>query len=78
MVIAQPAALHILTPGSPAYALAKIGAVGSLVALRMMLARRERRRRDDAPAESEAQEPVPVRRQPHPVSRKKRKRRRRG
>ena len=71
-------ALHILTPGSPAYALAKIGAVGSLVALRMMLARRDRRRRDDAPAESEAQEPVPVRRQPHSVSRKKRKRRRRG
>ncbi len=77
MVIAQPAALHILTPGSPAYALAKVSAVGGLVALRMVLARRERRRTEEEAA-AEAPEPVPVRRRPHPVSKKKRKRRRRG
>ena len=76
MVIAQPAALHILTPGSPAYAVAKVSAVGGLVALRMLLARRDRRRREEE-AETETPEPVPVRR-PHPVSKKKRKRRRRG
>jgi hypothetical protein len=77
MVIAQPAALHILTPGSPAYALAKVGALGSLVALRVVLARRERRRRE-GPAETDVPDAAPARRQPHPVSRKKRKRRRRG
>ena len=76
MVIAQPAALHILTPGSPAYAVAKVSAVGGLVALRMLLARRDRRRREEE-AETETPEPVPVRR-PHPVSKKKRRRRRRG
>jgi hypothetical protein len=76
MVIAQPAALHILTPGSPAYALAKVGALGSLVALRVVLARRARRGRDGA-EENDVPDPAPARRQPHPVSRKKRKGRRR-
>jgi hypothetical protein len=77
MVIAQPAALHILTPGSPAYALAKLSAVGGLVALRVVLARRERRRHQTE-TEVDIPDPAPVRRQPHPVSRKNRKHRRRG
>jgi hypothetical protein len=40
------AALHILTPGSPAYALAKMAAVGGVIALRMWMAKRERERRE--------------------------------
>jgi hypothetical protein len=44
--LAHPAALHILTPGSPAYALAKLGAIGGLIALRMWMAKRERERQE--------------------------------
>jgi hypothetical protein len=74
--LAHPAALHILTPGSPAYALAKVGAIGGLIALRVVMARRDRARREQE-AEPEAA-PHPERRpQPHPVSRKKQRRRRR-
>jgi hypothetical protein len=74
--MAHPAALHILTPGSPAYALAKLGAIGGLIALRVVMARRDRARRGRQ-AEPEAA-PHPERRpQPHPVSRKKQRRRRR-
>jgi hypothetical protein len=65
--VAHPAALHPLTPGSPAYALLKLGAVGSIFALRFVLLRR-----------SKAKEvPPPARRDPHPVSKKKKRRRRR-
>jgi hypothetical protein len=39
---AAPAALHLLTPGSPAYALLKVGAIGGVIALRMAMARRRR------------------------------------
>lgn len=71
--MAVHAAIHPLTPGSPAYALAKVGAIGGLVALRLFLSRRSRERSD-----SEARhETPPRRRSPHPVSRKKRRRRRR-
>lgn len=70
----HPAAIHPLTPGSPAYAMLKLGAVGSLVALRFALARRNRDRDGSAP-EPAATEPE---RSPHPVSRKKKKRRRRA
>ena len=38
----HPAAIHPLTPGSPAYAMLKVGAIGSVVALRFALTRRKR------------------------------------
>jgi hypothetical protein len=70
----HPAAIHPLTPGSPAYAALKVGAIGSVVALRFALTRRNR----GGHAEEAAPEPPPERlRSPHPVSKKK-KRRRRG
>jgi hypothetical protein len=74
--LTHPAALHILTPGSPAYALAKVSAIGGLIALRVVMARRDRARREQ---EMETAPPSqPERRpQPHPVSRKKQRRRRR-
>ena len=65
------AAIHPLTPGSPAYAALKVGAIGTVVALRFALSRRSRHGHED-----EAPEPQPQR-SPHPV-RKKKKRRRRG
>ena len=68
----HPAAIHPLTPGSPAYAALKVGAIGTVVALRFALTRRNRGKQEPAA------EPQPERaRSPHPVSRKK-KRRRRG
>ena len=74
--VAQPAAVHLLTPGSPAYAALKIGAIGGIFALRFALVRKNRG--ESAAAESEPVEPAePVRRTPHPVSRKKKRRRRR-
>jgi hypothetical protein len=63
----HPAAIHPLTPGSPAYAMLKVGAIGSVFALRFALTRRSRRQDDEAPAERQ--------RSAHPVSRKKKKRR---
>jgi hypothetical protein len=68
---AAPAALHLLTPGSPAYALLKVGAIGGIIALRFALVRKNK---DIEAAESHAPGP---RREPHPVSRKKKRRRRR-
>lgn len=74
--VAHPAALHLLTPGSPAYAMLKVGAIGGIFALRFALVRRNR-----APADEGAPEQVetapPMRRDPHPVSKKKKRRRRR-
>jgi hypothetical protein len=71
------AALHVLTPGSPAYALAKLSAIGGLVALRLVMGRR--RRAKEAPAPEAAAPPAAARRPaPHPVSARKKKRRRRG
>jgi hypothetical protein len=70
----HPAAIHPLTPGSPAYAALKVGAIGTVVALRFALARRNR----DGHGDEASAQPQPERqRPPHPVSRKK-KRRRRG
>ncbi len=70
----HPAAIHPLTPGSPAYAALKVGAIGTVVALRFALTRRNRDGHgDEAPAEVQPERQRP----PHPVSRKK-KRRRRG
>jgi hypothetical protein len=73
--LVHAASLHVLTPGSPAYALAKVGAIGGLIALRVVMARRDRAGRGQE-AEPEAAQPE-RRAQPHPVSRKKRRRRRR-
>jgi hypothetical protein len=42
------AAIHPLTPGSPAYAILKVSAVGGLIALRMVMARRSK---GDTPAD---------------------------
>jgi hypothetical protein len=68
------AALHVLTPGSPAYAALKLSAIGGLVALRFVMARRGRAKKEPV-----AEQTAPVRRQsPHPVSAKKKRRRRRG
>jgi hypothetical protein len=68
------AAIHPLTPGSPAYAIAKIGAVGGLIALRVAMSRRSKRREDPA-AEAAPTAEAPAR--PHPVSQRKANRRRR-
>jgi hypothetical protein len=66
-----PAALHLLTPGSPAYAMLKVGAIGGIFALRFALVRRNKQ---TDPAEAPSPPPP---RDPHPVSRKKKRRRRR-
>jgi hypothetical protein len=62
--VPHPAALHPLTPGSPAYALLKVGAVGGVIALRFALARRGRAQEEEAPAPAA------------PPTKKKRRRRR--
>ena len=73
----HPAVIHPLTPGSPAYAMLKVGAIGSIVALRFALTRRNRNEGGETP-EQLATEPTAERQAPaHPVSRKKKKRRRR-
>ena len=72
---AQPAALHLLTPGSPAYAMLKVGAIGGIFALRFALVRKKKTEEHEAHAE-----PVGAAartREPHPVSKKKKRRRRR-
>ena len=74
--MAQPAVLHLLTPGSPAYAALKVGAIGSIFALRFALVRKNRGEHGAAEAEP-VEAAVPVRRDPHPVSKKKKRRRRR-
>ena len=74
--VAQPAALHLLTPGSPAYAMLKIGAIGGIFALRFALVRRNKDRHKDASPEP-IEAAAPVQRDPHPVSKKKKRRRRR-
>ncbi|HEY6779125.1 MAG TPA: hypothetical protein VI122_21685 [Thermoleophilaceae bacterium] len=71
------AALHVLTPGSPAYAALKLSAIGGLVALRFVMSRRGKAKREHAP--EQAAPPAPERRPtPHPVSARKKRRRRRG
>ncbi len=74
----HPAVIHPLTPGSPAYAMLKVGAIGSVVALRFALVRRNRHQDGDA-HEQGATDTVPAARErsPHPVSRKKKRKRRR-
>jgi hypothetical protein len=67
------AALHPLTPGSPVYAMLKVGAIGSIVALRFVLGRRSK----EQEAEPERVEVAPPVSRSHPVSKKKKRRRRR-
>ena len=74
--VAQPAALHLLTPGSPAYAMLKIGAIGGIFALRFALVRRNKDH-DGHAAPEPVEAAAPVQRDPHPVSKKKKRRRRR-
>jgi hypothetical protein len=71
------AAIHPLTPGSPVYAILKVSAVGGLIALRMVMARRSKADTpaDDGPEPQPA--PDPAEPAPHPVSRRKAQRRRR-
>jgi hypothetical protein len=69
-----PAALHPLTPGTPLYGMLKIGAVGALIGLRFVFARRSRAQEQ---VEAEPVEVAPPVRQPHPVSKKKKRRKRR-
>jgi hypothetical protein len=71
-----PAAIHPLTPGSPAYGALKVGAIGSIIALRFALVRKGKGQ--DRDAEPEAVEVAPPVTQPHPVSKKKKRRKRRG
>jgi hypothetical protein len=71
----SPAAIHPLTPGSPAYGALKIGAIGALVGLRFVLVRRNKSQ--DEGVEPEAVEVAPAVSRPHPVSKKKKRRKRR-
>jgi hypothetical protein len=73
---APAAALHLLTPGSPAYAMLKVGAIGGIFALRFALVRKKKWG-DEAAAPEPVEVAPPVQRDPHPVSRKKKRRRRR-
>ena len=75
--VAHPAALHLLTPGSPAYAMLKVGAIGGIFALRFALVRRSRAQQGEGTEPHAAEVPGPARRDPHPVSKKKKRRRRR-
>ena len=75
--VAHPAALHLLTPGNPAYGALKIGAIGSIFALRFALVRRNKDKTAAAAEPEAVQAAEPVRRNPHPVSKKKKRRRRR-
>jgi hypothetical protein len=73
----HPAVIHPLTPGSPAYAMLKVGAIGSVVALRFALTRRNRHQDGDAAEQATTEPAAEPQRPAHPVSRKKKRRRRR-
>jgi hypothetical protein len=55
----------------------KVGAIGSVIALRFVLTRRHRDQEDEAPDQAAAELPAAPQRPAHPVSRKKKRRRRR-
>jgi hypothetical protein len=73
---AAPAVLHLLTPGSPAYAMLKVGAIGGIFALRFALVRKNKPEQEEAETETAVDSPA-ARPDPHPVSRKKKRRKRR-
>jgi hypothetical protein len=64
---------HLLTPGTPGYALLKMGALGGMFALQYSVRKRSRR---EGTTEPEAVAPPSPRRDPHPRSKKKKRRRR--
>jgi hypothetical protein len=66
------AAIHLPAPGSPAYTLAKLGAIGGVVALKVALSRRAKRT-TESDGDSEPAADTPPR--PHPVSERKARRR---
>ena len=66
------AALHPLTPGSPAYVLLKVTAVGSLFGLRAILARRARKDEVKEPQAETSREA----KKSHPVSKRRTRKRR--
>jgi hypothetical protein len=70
----HPAAFHPLTPGNPAYAIAKISAVGGLIGLRVAMSRRSKRAAEAESATAPAVEQHAAAR-PHPVSSRKARRR---
>jgi len=76
VALVSPAAIHPLTPGSPAYGALKIGAIGALVGLRFVLVRRNKGQETET--ETEGVEVAPPVNRPHPVSKKKKRRKRRG
>jgi hypothetical protein len=76
--VAQPAVLHFLTPGNPAYAMLKVGAIGGIFALRFVLVRKNKAKDEPAAPTEPTEVATPVRRDPHPVSKKKKRRRRRS
>ena len=55
----------------------KVGAIGSVVALRFALTRHNRRRDEPAPQQATTERPAEPQRPAHPVSRKKKRRKRR-
>ena len=70
----HPAAFHPLTPGNPAYAIAKISAVGGLIGLRVAMSRRSKRAAEAQTATEPAVEQQRVARPPPVSSRKARRR----
>jgi len=55
----------------------KVGAIGSVVALRFALTRHNRRQDEPAPQHASTEPPAEPQRPAHPVSRKKKRRKRR-
>jgi hypothetical protein len=56
----------------------KVGAIGSIFALRFALVRKNKAKNETAVEAEPAEVVAPVRRDPHPVSKKKKRRRRRS
>jgi hypothetical protein len=71
--VVHHAAFHPLSPGSPAYAIAKLSAVGGIIGLRIALSRRARRNAENAETAEEPPEHTSA--NPHPVSARKARRR---
>jgi hypothetical protein len=69
------AAVHPLTPGSPAYAIAKVSAIGGLIALRVAMSRRAKRSHPDPEPVAETDTTAERTARAHPVSARKARRR---
>jgi hypothetical protein len=66
---------HLLTPGTPTYAVLKVGALAGVAGLSFAV--RRRAKHTPPRAADDGSEPESVRRSPHPRSQKKKRRRRR-